>query len=76
VNVEQGWIEWNGGECPEGLIVDARLRDGFVFKSEPSERFCASILGEPCSAHMCNWQHDGSDGDIIAYRIVKQESGK
>jgi hypothetical protein len=62
VNVEQGWIEWNGGECPvdPDVAVEVRLRCGETDIDEAGSWF---------------WD-DCDDGTIIAYRIVKQEPGK
>jgi hypothetical protein len=56
---DEGWIEWNGGDRPveRGMRVDARLRGGDTMK-----RRAASGL---------DWSHWGSEGDIIAYRVVK-----
>lgn len=55
-----GWIDWHGGECPvdSDAIVEVKYR-------------------KPCPLHFSNdragdfaWSHTGSDGDIIAYRLV------
>lgn len=55
-----GWIDWHGGECPvdSDEIVEVKFR-------------------KPCPLHFSNdragdfvWSHHGSNGDIIAYRIV------
>lgn len=55
---DQGWIEWNGGECPvcDGCIVETRDRDG-----TPSE----ARAGE------WDWSHGNLPDDIVRYRIVK-----
>jgi hypothetical protein len=53
-----GWIKWDGGECPvdEDCFVKYRVRDGV-----PGEaRSCALI-----------WDHYNKPYDIIAYRIHK-----
>lgn len=55
-----GWIEWNGGECPvePHAPVEVRLRYyGNDFDS--------------CFASDVSWKHYGTGGDIIAYRVVK-----
>lgn len=62
-----GWIEWNGGECPVNgdAVIGIKTRDGDIQ---------TSIAGE------CNWSH--SDGwciehrHIIAYRLHKPEQAK
>lgn len=55
-----GWIDWHGGECPvdSDAIVEVKFR-------------------KPCPLHFSNdragdfvWSHHGSNGDIIAYRLV------
>lgn len=53
-----GWIKWNGGECPvdAGTLVDCKLRDGAI---------------EGCQkAFFFDWSDLDYDTDIIAYRIV------
>ncbi|HET6890493.1 MAG TPA: hypothetical protein VFH31_05275 [Pyrinomonadaceae bacterium] len=57
----EGWIEWSGGDCPvpDEARVEVRLRIG-------------EIIGDIASEFM--WGHeddDFSDGDILAYRVVK-----
>ena len=56
-----GWVEWDGGECPviPGNRVDLKLRGGFITQDFPAE------AGE--------WNHYGGVWDIIAYRVVEQE---
>lgn len=60
-----GWIEWNGGQCPigESVLVETRTRNGFIT--------------QPWEASELRWENAGRnkmlnpDYDIIAYRIVK-----
>lgn len=62
-----GWIEWNGGECPigESVLVETRTKNGFIT--------------QPWEASELRWENAGRnkmlnpDYDIIAYRIVKGE---
>lgn len=60
-----GWIEWNGGECPvgEGVVVEIKARDGEIQLDQ---------------AYGWNWSHEkGSpvkDRQIIAYRLHKPET--
>ena len=62
-----GWIEWNGGECPVGddVVVDVKTRDG-------------EIEFDP--AYFWNWSHEKSsciqDKQIIAYRLHNPEQAK
>ncbi|TDH35697.1 hypothetical protein E2A64_10175 [Pseudohoeflea suaedae] len=63
--MEDGWIEWNGGECPVefGSTAWVKLR----YDERP--------LHVPRPEEM-RWQHGTSGrptsgGDIIAYRVVK-----
>lgn len=54
-----GWIQWAGGECPvdSEVIVEVKFRD-------PNRcKFNSLIAGD------FDWSHDGSNGDIIAYRL-------
>jgi hypothetical protein len=57
-----GWIEWDGGECPvkDGVNFDIKFRNGLVY-----EDLCGLSL---------RWDHTGSGGDIIAYRIHRPKS--
>ena len=59
LTVEDGWIEWNGGECPvrPDTKVSIRLRGSYKYTSTPA----------------CNWYwgHDGDNADIIAYKVVE-----
>lgn len=52
------WIEWGGGACPVELdvIVEYKLRS-----------YCMYARVASC----LYWGHNGSESDIIAYRIVK-----
>lgn len=54
-----GWIKWNGGECPvdKATRVSVRIRGG---KSWDDIR-----------ASSYRWFHSGTVGDIIAYRLTK-----
>ena len=55
---ESGWIEWNGGECPvpPNTKVEIQYPDNDVYS---------------CIASAVDWNHDGTGGDITAYRVVK-----
>jgi|GEM_PF-6699737 len=60
-----GWIEWNGGECPvDGdVMVKTNLRNGAVCGFDRAKSF--------------DWAHDGYPDlafDIIAYRIAEDQS--
>ena len=54
-----GWIEWKGGECPVSgnTIVQIKMRDGVKDRD---------------LAKSYSWRNFGIDGDIIAYRIVRE----
>lgn len=62
VAIDDGWIEWSGGDCPvdPDTIVRYRLRgyDG--------------IFGS-CRAKLLSWNMDFArpSADIIAYRVIK-----
>lgn len=55
--VLEGWTQWDGGECPipEGSSFDLQFRDGSNERSS-----CVNDW---------HWKHQGSGGDIIAYRL-------
>ena len=52
----EGWIEWEGGECPVDTseIIDIKFRDGEI---------------ETDKALGWRWHHDNNCADIIAYRL-------
>lgn len=55
-----GWIEWNGGSkypVDGDAVVQVIMRDGCHGKIE---------------ACLLRWTHDGSSGDIVRYRVVRQ----
>lgn len=59
-----GWIEWQGGECPlpQGVLCAVKYRDGDKTPSTTA----GSML-----AH--DWSHTRHDRDIIAYRPILSE---
>lgn len=61
-----GWIEWNGGECPvpKGTLIDVRHRDGEEFLG------VSALMDIPCQ----DWEYELSCGDIIAYRLSPSNS--
>ena len=54
-----GWIPWNGGECPvDGdVMVEVVLKEG-------------SVPGIYTAKNL-RWEHRGNGGDIFTYRIHK-----
>lgn len=58
---DDGWIPWEGGECPVDLDtpVHIRLRDG-----------SSSLDGDPLQAREWYWSAGLGDGTIAAYLIV------
>jgi hypothetical protein len=56
---EDGWIRWDGGECPIGDDVahEVRFRDGSLF--------CEA----DAVASKWDWRHTDVKGDIVAYRV-------
>lgn len=60
VQDEQGFTPWGGGECPgpDHIEIEAKLRCGDV-EQEVAEWF--------------DWSVEGVSGDIVAYRVIKQE---
>lgn len=59
--MEDGWIEWRGGECPlpNGASHEVRLRCGRVVKDDEPETWL--------------WFHSGNHDDIVAYRIINSK---
>ena len=59
-----GWVRWNGGECPvmDGTLIDTRHRDG--------ELWLGSVCGQygTRTAPMF-WTHTGDKAEVIAYRL-------
>ena len=68
-----GWIEWNGGECPVelGTIVDVKYRDGHIQLQCRAKDFRDSELYATTY-----WGSSGGSADIIAYRLHKQEQAE
>ena len=56
-----GWIEWNGGDCPidPNIMVEIKHR---IEESTATNR-----------AKVYRWDHKDNNGDIIAYRIIKED---
>lgn len=61
-----GWIDWHGGECPvdSDAIVEVKYRkpSPLYFNNDRAGDFA--------------WSHTGSNGDIIAYRIVNHNEAQ
>lgn len=55
---EPAWIPWEGGKCPleDGMIWQAKLRSGTHVKAK---------------GLAYRWDHNGRDGDIVAYRVLE-----
>lgn len=68
-----GWIEWEGGECPVrfGELIDVRYRDGHVQLGCRAESRCDTELY--ATTH---WGNSGGAADIIAYRLHKPGQAK
>lgn len=59
---DDGWIEWKGGECPVDveLTVYVNYRDG-------------GKTPKAVKAGSQRWNHSGLGGDIMSYRLHKQD---
>ena len=72
VEYNDGWIEWNGGECPvpEGTLVDVRYRNG-----KENYHVKAGVMedsgGSAPDWSATRWSNWDTYGDIIAYRLHK-----
>jgi hypothetical protein len=65
---EDGWIPWDGGECPKDLedkLVRIRLRHDRLRHDS-----CLAHTSKPQPASVWWWNWTGGDGDIIAYKVV------
>lgn len=64
------WIEWNGGECPveRGTLIDAKFRNGEeTYHAKAGFRYDDGGSNENyCTT---DWDHLGTDEDIVAYRL-------
>ena len=58
----EGWIEWDGGECP----VDSDAIVEVKFRKPCPLHFSNDRAGD------FTWFHDGNVGDITAYRLVNK----
>lgn len=58
-----GWIEWNGGECPVGDFDEVQVK----YKVDDGSGM------EGCEAQELHWHHEDADFDIVAYRLHKPE---
>lgn len=61
-----GWIEWNGGECPVSPTtkVDVRFREAM----DDDYESLYSFGGE---AGEWEWDHNNCESDIVAYRLAE-----
>lgn len=59
-----GWIEWNGGDCP--VDSDAIVEVRYWNQNQNQYRYNNDRAGD------FEWSHTGSYGDIIAYRLHDQ----
>lgn len=57
--LNDGWIEWAGGECPvpSAKSVEVEFVNGTKGKDFPK---------------WWVWYHNGEDDDIIAYRVIEE----
>ncbi|MEJ8688644.1 hypothetical protein WM027_17640 [Klebsiella pneumoniae] len=68
------WIEWGGGECPvpRGTLVDVRYRDGRQLNALSANDGTLN----PRDASFVFWRNDGSENDIIAYRLHQPQKAE
>lgn len=62
-----GWIEWGGGECPveRGVLVEVKYRNEKNYHIKGVNR-----------AWEWSWEHHGTEGDIIAYRLHQPQEAE
>ena len=56
-----GWIEWNGGGCPVDSGAHVEIR---------------TRNGNINTGYYFRWGHSNLDGDIMAYRIIKEDGNE
>lgn len=58
------WIKWEGGECPVSLNtkIEVEFRNGKLWGNKETEWY--------------SWNHRNHPYDIVAYRVIKDESAK
>lgn len=61
------WIEWGGGECPveRGVLVEVKYRNEKNYHIKGVNR-----------AWEWSWEHHGTEGDIIAYRLHQPQEAE
>lgn len=59
---DDGWITWNGGECPVPYAENVRVR---CSNGDIRDLWSSLDLRDQ------RWAHNGGDEDIIAYRVTK-----
>lgn len=62
LSASEGWIEWHGGECP----VDSDAIVEVKYLSPKPYQYSNDRAGD------FDWEHIGSNADIIAYRLHDQ----
>jgi hypothetical protein len=67
------WIEWDDGICPveDGVLVDAKYRDGIVKTSLPAN-LCQISTGYDASKAF--WEKDNVANDIVAWRLSEKDA--
>jgi hypothetical protein len=60
---DEGWIEHDGSICP--------IKDGIKFIFKCRNGYTSEIQDKPS---IFAWEHYGKDGDIMSYRIIKEEA--
>lgn len=56
-----GWIAWGGGKCPVSDVA----RVEYIMRSS------GGVPSDVTTAGGLRWNHTGSSGDVVAYRVVK-----
>lgn len=69
----EGWIEWDGGECPveKVTLIDVRYRDS----NDYPDAIGVQALSGNGAGSAC-WERDGYSNDIIAYRLHKPQGAE
>jgi len=75
-----GWIEWNGGECPveKGTLVDVKYANGLInfgVSAMTNKLDKNHVQGTAVSFYASNWDERLPISGIVAYRLHRQAVG-
>ena len=76
IDKDEGWVEWNGGKCPvtKGTVIDVKFRGGETTIGISANMYYwedgyYDLHRDDNDRMATHWDIDGSEGDIVAYRL-------